>query len=173
MKLSFQILRFHILFPRLHLVRIAPDGVDFPVMYDKTVGMGALPARVGVGAETGVYQRDCRLIIRVLQIFKKRPELSHQEHSLICNSPAGQRRHIGIVAALLEDSAHHVKTPVKINPLLNLLRTRNKSLLDTRHTFCRPASKDFPPYRDFPPSKKIHPFFPDNHFKNLLRLVLL
>ena len=46
------------LFPGQHLVRIASDGIDFTVVHDEAVRMCTLPARVRVGAETGVYDCD-------------------------------------------------------------------------------------------------------------------
>ena len=60
----FRWLGLHGLLPGQHLVRIAPDGIDLAVVYDETVGMGPLPAGVGIGTETGMYDGDGRLVIR-------------------------------------------------------------------------------------------------------------
>ncbi len=70
-KLTLEMLRLHILLPCTHLIRVAPDGIDLSVMYDKTIRMGAFPAWIGVGTEPGMHQRDCRLIILILQICEK------------------------------------------------------------------------------------------------------
>ncbi len=61
-----QIHTVHGLLPGEHLVCVAPDGIDLTVMYDITVGVGALPAGSGVGGETGVDHGDGRHILRIL-----------------------------------------------------------------------------------------------------------
>ena len=83
-------------------------------MDDKAVGMRSLPAGICVGRKAGMYDGNCGLIVLVLKVCKKGTQLSHKKHSLIHNSPAGKRRHIGIIVALLELAAHHIKTAVKI-----------------------------------------------------------
>ena len=83
-------------------------------MDDKAVGMRSLPAGICVGRKAGMYDGNCGLIVLVLKVCKKGTQLSHKKHSLIYNSPAGKRRHIGIIVALLELAAHHIKTAVKI-----------------------------------------------------------
>ena len=66
MKLTLQMLRFHVLFARQHLIGIAADGVDLTVVYHQTVRMGTLPAGVGVGGETGMYHSDSGFVILTL-----------------------------------------------------------------------------------------------------------
>ena len=78
----------HGFFPGQHLIYIAPDGIDLPVMDNDPVGMGTHPAGIGVGAEPGMNHRQGRFIIRILKILKKLPQLSHQEHALVDNSTA-------------------------------------------------------------------------------------
>ena len=50
----------HRLFPGEHPVGVAPDGVDLAVVDDVAVGVGPLPAGVGVGGEAGVDDGDGR-----------------------------------------------------------------------------------------------------------------
>ncbi len=164
---------FHILFSGLHLIRISADRIDLSVMYDETIRMSALPAWIRIGTESGMYQSNRRFIVLILQILKKGPKLSYQEHPLIGDRPAGKRRHISIVAALLKDTAHHIKPPVKINPLLRLLRTLNESLHNTRHTSRRTASQYLWSYRRFSPPKEIHTLFLHDHLEDFLRLIPL
>ena len=66
MQLSFQMLGFHVLFARQHLIGIAADGVDLTVVYHQAVRMRTLPAWVGVGGETGVYHGDSGFVILAL-----------------------------------------------------------------------------------------------------------
>ncbi len=84
-----KMLGFHIFLSRQHLVRISLDGVDLPVVHDKTVGMGPLPAGISVGGEAGMNHGNGGLEILILQIPEKGPQLSHQKHALIYNRPAG------------------------------------------------------------------------------------
>ena len=66
MQLTLQMLGFHVLFARQHLIGIAADGVDLTVVYHQTVRMGTLPAGVGVGRETGMYHSDSGFVILTL-----------------------------------------------------------------------------------------------------------
>ena len=66
MQLSFQMLGFHVLFARQHLIGIAADGVDLTVVYHQAVRMRTLPAGVGVRGETGVYHGDSGFVILAL-----------------------------------------------------------------------------------------------------------
>ena len=66
MQLTLQMLGFHVLFARQHLIGISADGVDLTVVYHQSVRMGTLPAGVGVGGETGVYHGDSGFVILAL-----------------------------------------------------------------------------------------------------------
>ncbi|GFI69464.1 hypothetical protein IMSAG249_01287 [Lachnospiraceae bacterium] len=46
---SAQMPGFHIFLSCKHLIRIPPDGIDFPVVHNKTVGMGPLPTGIRIG----------------------------------------------------------------------------------------------------------------------------
>ena len=140
----------HILLPRLHLVCIAPDGIDLAVVYDEAVGMRALPAGVGIGAESGMHHGNGRFIIFILQVCEEGTQLSYQEHSFVYDGPAGHGYHISIVIALLEYTAGNVETAVKLQTFLHIFRFFDKCLYDMRHTFQCFMSQNFGINRDFP-----------------------
>ena len=81
-------LRFHVFLSGPHLICIATNGIDFSVMYDETVRMCSFPAGISVCTESGMYNCNCRFIIRVLQIFKEHPELFYKEHSFVHDGSA-------------------------------------------------------------------------------------
>ena len=80
----------HRLLAGKHLIRITTNRIDLTVMNDKTVRMRALPTRICVRTETGMYHRDRRLVIRILQIIEEQPQLIHQKHSFIYDRTAGK-----------------------------------------------------------------------------------
>ena len=49
-----------------HLIGVALDRIDLTVMYDKTVRVRSLPARVRVRGETGMHGCNRRLVILIL-----------------------------------------------------------------------------------------------------------
>ena len=108
--------------------------LDFTVMDDKAVGMRSLPAGICVGRKAGMYDGNCGLIVPVLKVCKKVRSCPTRNIPFIHNSPAGKRRHIGIIVALLELAAHHIKTAVKIQSFLTV-PAFYKALTDYRHTF--------------------------------------
>ena len=69
--------------PGMHPVDVAPQRVDLAVMREIAVGMGAVPARESVRAETGVHQRKRRLHRWLQQIGEVAFELRRQEHALV------------------------------------------------------------------------------------------
>ena len=97
-------LGLHVLLSGLHLIRIAPYGVDFPVMYDKAVRMRPLPAWIRVGGKTGVHYGDGRLVVLILQIGKEGAKLSHQKHALVHDGAAGKTDHISHIRGLLKST---------------------------------------------------------------------
>ena len=49
MKQSMKMLGLHIFLAGKHLIRIAANGIDLTIVYNKTVGMRSLPAGIGIG----------------------------------------------------------------------------------------------------------------------------
>ena len=137
MHLSLQMIGFHILLTRQHLIRIATNRIDLAIVHNKPVRMGTLPAGIRVGGEAGVHHGNRRLIVLILQIGEKGSQLSYQEHSLIYDRSAGQTDHISHIRGLFKSPPQNIKFPVKIQPLCHTSRFPDKSLHDTRHTFYR------------------------------------
>ena len=148
-ELSFQMVGRHGLLTGQHFVGISADRVDLTVVNDKTVRMGSLPARIGVGTETGMNHGDGRLIIRILQVCKEGPKLSHQKHTFVYNRPAGHGNHIGVVVALLENSSCDVELPVKIQTFFHALGPFQEGLHDIRHAASRFFTENFLSHRHF------------------------
>ena len=157
----------HGLLPGLHLVGVAPDGVDLPVVDDEAVGVGPLPAGVGVGGEAGVHQGNSRVEVLILQIHKEGAQLPHQEHPLIDHGAAGQRGHIGVVVALLEDPAHHVQLSVKGQPRRDVLGLFHKALVDGRHTRQGLLPQHLRGGGHWTPTQKLQPLLAHNDFEHL------
>src|SRR5699024_5774919 len=119
---SLQSSGLHRLFTGAHLIHISPDRIDLSVVYDKTVRMCPLPARRGIGTESGMHHGDRRLKILILQILKEPSQLTHKEHSFVNDRPAGKRYYIGIVTALLKDSSDNRQSSVKGKALFHFFR---------------------------------------------------
>src|SRR5699024_6767881 len=131
------------------------------------------PARVRVGAETGMYDGDSRLVILILQIRKEGSELVHQEHALVYNRPAGKGYHIGIIIGLLEDTAGHIELPVKIQSLFHIRRPFYKALHDTRHFLQSLASQHRRNGGHLSPAQELHAFLFHNDLEHLAGLIPL
>ena len=169
----FQIRRLHGLLPGQHLIRISLNRVDLAIVHDETVRVGPLPAWVRVGAETGMYDGDSRLVILILQIRKEGSELVHQEHALVYNRPAGKGYHIGIIIGLLEDTAGHIELPVKIQSLFHIRRPFYKALHDTRHLLQSLASQHRRNGGHLSPAQELHAFLFHNDLEHLAGLIPL
>ena len=126
--------RLHIFLARLHLIHIAANGVNLPVMYDKTVRMRPLPARIRIGRKTGVHNSNRRYISFALQILKECSELVDQEHSFVYDRPAAERYHIGIIRTLLKNPPCNIEPSVKGKPLLDRRWFPDKCLHNAGHT---------------------------------------
>ena len=135
-----------------HLICITPDRVDLTVMNDKTVRMRALPTRICVRTETGMYHRDRRLVIRILQIIEEQPQLIYEKHSFIYDRTAGERCHISHLTTLLKYTTHDIEHPVEIQPFCNMVRTFDKCLHDTGHAVSCLLAQYIRVRRNFAPS---------------------
>ena len=80
--------------------------------------MRSHPARIRIGAESGVNYSNRRFIIRILQILKKLSQFFYQKHSFVYNSSAAQRHHIRIVIALFKHTSH-IQSAIKLQPLFH------------------------------------------------------
>ena len=161
---------FHRLLAGEHAVRVAANRVDFAVVQDEAVRMCALPGRVGVGGETGMYHRNGGLVILIQQVAVEVAQLADQKHALIYNGAAGERNDIGVVVGLLKDAARHVQLAVKIQTLIYVLRAGNEALLDVRHTGECLVAQNVRIDGHGAPAEELHALFFDNNLEHLLCL---
>ena len=84
-------------FPGVHPVDIAAQGVDFPVMRQKAVGMGQFPVAQGVGAEPGMHQGKGADQGGVLQILIKAGYLMRHQQPLINQGAVGKAANIKVI----------------------------------------------------------------------------
>ena len=82
-----------------HPVDIAPQGVDFAIVHQITIGMGTLPAGEGVGAEAAVHQGQRSFYGAILHIGIEGAQLLGGEHALVHDGAGGQAGNIKIFAA--------------------------------------------------------------------------
>ena len=125
-------------FPGVQPVDVAPDGIDLPVMYDITVGMGPGPAGERVGAETGMDQRHGSSKIKVGQVQVKMPQLQGSEHPFIHDGAGrqagnikGRAHHLALGDDFLfRHLADNIQFPFKIHLGLYIRRFADKHLDD-------------------------------------------
>ena len=80
-----------------HPVHVAANGVDLAVVGDVAEGLRQLPLRKSVGRKAGVYQRQRRFQVRLLQVYIVRAKLEGGELSLIHNRIIGARGYVETV----------------------------------------------------------------------------
>ena len=170
MELVFQIWRLHIFLTGKHLICVAADGVDLTVMYDETVRMCSLPARVCVGTETGMYHCNGRFVILALKISEESTELSYQEHTFVYNGTAAHGNYVSIIITLFKLTAGNVKHTVKGKAFFHVFRFLDECLHDAWHTLSCLMSKNLREYRHCTPSKKLQAFFFHDDLEHLLCL---
>ena len=160
--------RVHGLLPGQHAVIVAPYGVYFPVVGDKTVRMRPLPARQRVGREPGVNHRDRRPVVAALKVLVEPAELADQEHALVDDRPRRQGAHIGVLGALLELAAHDVELSVEVDPLLTALGFLKEALADRRHAVPCAVAQNFRVDRHLPPADHGDALLGGDHLKEPL-----
>ena len=168
--LAVQGFRVHGLFPGQHPVDVAPDGVNLPVVQEQPVGMGPLPAGVGVGGKPGVDQGNGGFVAGVLEVPVELPQLVDQKHTLVDNGPAAEGGHIGVPHRLLILPADNVQPAVKVQVLLGLFRPADKALPDGGHAVPGPLAQNLGIHRHLPPAQKLHPVLFHQNLKELLPL---
>ena len=80
-----------------------------------------------------MYHGDGRGIVLILKISKKCTKLSHQEHALIYDGPAGKRGYIGIHVALFKFPTDHIESAVEFQIRHAFAAPGEKCLTDHRH----------------------------------------
>ena len=83
----------------VHPVDVAAQRVDLAVVGDVAVGVGAVPAREGVRAETRMHQRQRGFHRRVRQVGVILAELLGEQHALIDDRLAREAGDVEEVAA--------------------------------------------------------------------------
>ena len=148
----------HALVAAVHAVHVAADGVDFAVVQDQAVRMGALPAGGGVGGEAGVNHGDGRGIALVLQVRIEFAKLIHQEHALVDDGAAGEGADVGVVVALLEHAAGDVEPAVEVDAAGDRLRARHEALADVGHAVAGALAEDVRVRGHVAPAEEVQPF---------------
>ncbi len=151
-----------------HSIDVSADGVDLTVVGDHAVRMGPLPARCGIGGETGMHDGNGRLIERASEIIEELPQLLYQEHALVDNGSGGQRTDIGILRGLLKLSSQHKQRPVKFKARLQIFRPLQEHLLDLRHTVSCQIAEDLRMYRHLSPAQHSEAALLGNHIEHAL-----
>ena len=173
MEIILQIRGRHRFLARQHLVGVAADGIDLTVMYDETVRMRPLPARISIRAETGVHGRDRRFVVRALQVSEELAELPYQEHTLVDDRSAGEGGNVGILVALLKLAARHIQSAVERQTFLHIRRFFDKRLHNAWHLVERLLSEHLRYCRNGAPAEKFQTFLAQNNLKHLHRLFSL
>ena len=160
----------HGLLPGQHPVHIAPDGVDLAVVEDVAVGMGPLPAGGGVGGEPGVDQGDGAFTVAVRQVGVELPQLSHQEHALVHDGPAGEGADVGVDIGLLKLPADHIQLPVKVQAPGAVRGPGHKALADAGHAVQGLLAQHLRVGGHLPPAQEGQPLFGRDDLQHLLGL---
>ena len=115
-------------------------------------------------------QGDGTLAVRVREVGVELPQLAHQEHALVDDSPAGEGGDVGVDVGLLEGPAHHIELPVKVQPSGAVRRALHKALADPGHTVQGFLSQNFGMDRHVPPAQEVHALLVNDNLQHLLRL---
>ena len=132
--------------------------------------MGPLPGGSGVGGEAGVDHGDGGDELFRLQIGIKAPELSHQEHALVYDGPAGHAHHIGVVVGLLELTSGQVQSPLKGKASDGVGAAAHEALPDTGHAGARRLTQNLRTHGHIPPSQERQAFLSQDDLEHFLRL---
>ena len=85
---------------RCHPVLVTQQGVDLAVVAHEAVGLGTIPGRECVGAETRVHHGQVRGEILCMQIRIKGHYLMRGQHALVDDHLGGQRADVEHLALL-------------------------------------------------------------------------
>ena len=82
----------------VHPVGVALYGVDFAVVDEVAVGVGAVPTGEGVGAEAGVDEGHGRFHPLIVQVEEVLMDLGGVEHPFVDNRPRREAGDVKILA---------------------------------------------------------------------------
>ena len=92
----------------MHPIDITADGIDFSIVRNVTIRMGALPAGESISRKTLVHQTKRAGYIGIGKLAIKIGELRSQQQSLVDHGPTGKRRNIKRRGVLNVGGAHFV-----------------------------------------------------------------
>ena len=81
----------------VHPVHVAAQRVDLAVVDEVAVGVGAFPAREGIGGKTGVHDGESRLKCWVREVEIEGLDLLGDEHALVDDRLRGEAREVEVV----------------------------------------------------------------------------
>ena len=174
----------------LHEVGVAHHRVDFTVVGDEAVRVGARPTWEGVGRETGVHQREGRLEIRVVEIGEILRELAGREHALVDHRAgreigdivvvtAGERvrlvavhiaelvRHFVVADPCGDAFANHIEFAFEVDGAGDVRAFLDEDLLDERFVAAGGFAEDFAACGDRAPAEEFLAFLMDDMFEHL------
>ena len=128
--------------PGVHPVLVAAQGINFAVVDDVTVRVGALPAGKGVGAETRVDQTDRRLHARVGQVGVEAGDLARGQHAFVDQGLTRQAghiekfpaRHVAVADRVGDLAPDDVQLALKGHVVRQIGAAADKNLADERLT---------------------------------------
>ena len=129
----------------IHRIDVTAKGVDLTVMDQVAVWMRTLPAREGVGAVTGVNERQGGIKGQVLQVEIESIHLFRGKHALIDDRSCGKTSKIEIARiglceldrSLFEFFTDNIKRAVKCDTGLGLVAPADEDLRDIRTVLLR------------------------------------
>ncbi len=117
-----------------------------------------------------MHQSDSAFIIAALQIRVKLPKLSHQEHALIHNRPAGKGGDVSVGTGLLKHAPSHIQPAVERQALFRVRGALYEPLFDAGHFRKRLVPKRIGADGHFPPAQEFHAFLFHDQLKHALGL---
>ena len=115
-------------------------------------------------------QGDGTLTVRVRQVGVELAELTHQEHTLVDDGPAGEGGDIGIDVGLLEYPASHIQLPVEVQALCTVGGALHIALADGGHAGQSLFAQDRLVGGDVPPAQELHALLGHDDLHHLLGL---
>ncbi len=155
---------------RAHPVLVAPQGVDFTVVHEVAIRMGAIPAREGVGGEPRVHQRDRRLDRRMVELRVERAELQCGQHALEDDGAVGKAGDVETAHCLrdtlphpvLDQLADHVQAPLEGVVIVHAPAAGDEHLADVRLLLPRRPAQARPVCRHVTPAQQRLPLLGDH-----------
>ena len=172
---SEQLRREHPL-PGLHPVDVAAERIDLAVVGDVPVGVGARPAREGVGGEARVNHGEACREPLVPQVRVEGRELVGVQHPLVDERPRGEAGHVEVHApgyrraadGFLHEPADDVELSFERVALGGRFTPRDEELPDDGLAGAGGRPERRVVGRDVAPAEDGLPFFPDDPFEVFL-----